>query len=131
MMFSGHCFHFRVLFVLTMLFYLGWKPTCEKVMFSVMSVHRPVPCHHYPRCIGTHHTRTPSPNIGPHCTPPPPGHLAKTGWRPVQTCSPEDPSLLTSGDYCNTYGWRVGWKTSYWNAFLIYAYMHLFHTKHM
>ena len=46
-----------------------------------------VPCGHYPWCIG------------PHCTgtPPPGGN----DWRPVQTCSLQDPRMLISGGYCS------------------------------
>ena len=44
--------------------------------------------------------------------PPPPAPWGAEDWRPVQTCSLEDPLLLpTSGGY--------GWRAFYWNDFLL------------
>ena len=102
------------------------QQSCEKVMSSLMYVCLSTragdyPFDHYQWCHGPHTTGPPGP--GPFQTlditiqgPQRPAPMLVTSgnhpFRPVWTCSLEDPSVLTSGSY-----WS---NASYWNAFLFW-----------
>ena len=76
------------------------------------------PCDHYPSCIGPHCTPHP-----PSPQPWPPRHqtwdtLLKTSgghhWRPIQTCSFEDPPLVLTSGGRSLHSWQVGGTHPTW-----------------
>ena len=106
MMFSGHSFHFRVLFVLTMFLYLGKKESCVRLSF----------------CSGGGGPMSRLPMI--IHPPPPPGGTSGQDWRPIQTCSPEDPPLvLTSSGYWQHVRFASGWCTHSTGMLSRYAFV--------
>ena len=68
------------------------------------------------------HNPLPTPTWYPLALAQPPVLSGGHHWRPVQTCSFQDPHppVLTSCGYCSTMIGANGWYGSYWNAFLLF-----------